>query len=145
MAGVFPGASTLDQFWHNIVEKKDACGGYSGNRWVARPADMVSPLPTPDKAFHRRGCVIRILILIPMALPFLRTVCVLLIRWFTWSSMPAGRPFQHFSPLLLIKIASAVIPGGNCASNRGILSLRRRLRESFKTLSSGKIRTLYPP
>ncbi len=59
MAGVFPGASTLDQFWHNIVEKKDACGDIPENRWVARPEDMVSPLPAPDKAFHRRGCLIR--------------------------------------------------------------------------------------
>ncbi len=59
MAGVFPGASTLDRFWHNIVEKKDACGDIPENRWVARPADMVSALPAPDKAFHRRGCLIR--------------------------------------------------------------------------------------
>ena len=59
MAGVFPGASTLDQFWHNIVEKKDACGDIPENRWVARPADMVSALPAPDKAFHRRGCLIQ--------------------------------------------------------------------------------------
>jgi acyl transferase domain-containing protein len=59
MAGVFPGASTLDRFWHNIVEKKDACGDIPESRWASRPADMVSALPAPDKAFHRRGCVIR--------------------------------------------------------------------------------------
>lgn len=59
MAGVFPGASTLDRFWHNIVHKKDACGDIPANRWAGRPADMVSSLPTPDKAFHRRGCVIQ--------------------------------------------------------------------------------------
>ena len=59
MAGVFPGASTLDQFWHNIVHKKNACGYIPENRWVARPADMVSDLPAPDKAFHRRGCLIQ--------------------------------------------------------------------------------------
>ncbi len=59
MAGIFPGASTLDRFWRNIVEKQDACGDIPEDRWVARPADMVSALPAPDKAFHRRGCVIR--------------------------------------------------------------------------------------
>ncbi|MBI5591445.1 MAG: type I polyketide synthase [Deltaproteobacteria bacterium] len=59
MAGVFPGASTLDQFWRNIVEKKDACGDIPESRWVARPADMVSSRPALDKAFHRRGCLIR--------------------------------------------------------------------------------------
>ena len=58
MAGVFPGASTLDQFWRNIVEKKDACGNIPENRWVARSTDMTSSRPTPDKAFHRRGCLI---------------------------------------------------------------------------------------
>lgn len=59
MAGVFPGASTLDRFWHNLINKKDACGDIPENRWVARPADMVSSLPEPDKAFHRRGCLIQ--------------------------------------------------------------------------------------
>jgi len=59
MGGVFPGASTLDRFWRNIVEKKDACGDIPECRWVARPADMVSALPAPDKAFHRRGCLIQ--------------------------------------------------------------------------------------
>ena len=59
MAGVFPGASTLDQFWRNIVEKKDACGDIPEDRWVARPADMVFSRPEPDKAFHRRGCLIQ--------------------------------------------------------------------------------------
>ncbi len=58
MAGVFPGANTLDQFWRNIVEKKDTCKDIPENRWVAHPADMVSSLPAPDKAFHRRGCLI---------------------------------------------------------------------------------------
>jgi PfaB family protein len=59
MAGVFPGASTLDQFWHNIVHKKNACGDIPESRWISRPADMVSSRPAPDKAFHRRGCVIQ--------------------------------------------------------------------------------------
>ena len=59
MAGVFPGASTLDQFWHNIVHKIDACGDIPESRWISRPADMVSSRPAPDKAFHRRGCVIQ--------------------------------------------------------------------------------------
>jgi len=58
MAGVFPGANTLEQFWQHIVEKRDACQDIPENRWVADPAQMVSPLPASDKAFHRRGCLI---------------------------------------------------------------------------------------
>ncbi len=59
MAGIFPDADTLNIFWRNIVEKMDACRDIPVSRWVAHPSEMVSPLPAPDKAFHRRGCFIK--------------------------------------------------------------------------------------
>jgi acyl transferase domain-containing protein len=51
MAGLFPGASDLDTFWQNIVNKKDATVGVPPGRWIADSNDMVHPDPMPDKVF----------------------------------------------------------------------------------------------
>ncbi len=58
MAGVFPGACDLAEFWQNILNKEDACRNISEDRWISGPEEMVSPEALPDKAFHSRGCMI---------------------------------------------------------------------------------------
>ena len=55
MAGVFPGAATLEQFWQNIIHKKDICTDISLNRWIGKSSDRLSQQPLPDKAYHSRG------------------------------------------------------------------------------------------
>ena len=59
MAGIFPGASDLDTFWQNIVNKKDATFEVPPGRWIADSNDMVHPDPMPDKAFSKRACLIQ--------------------------------------------------------------------------------------
>lgn len=59
MAGVFPGAANLSQYWQNIVNNQDVSAPVPGDRWIADAATVVDPLPQPDKAFHRRACLIR--------------------------------------------------------------------------------------
>ncbi len=59
MAGLFPGASDLNAFWHNIIHKFDAAGDVPAHRWIAGPERMVNPHPEPDKALSRRCCLIR--------------------------------------------------------------------------------------
>ncbi len=59
MAGLFPGASDLDTFWENIVNKKDTTGEVPPGRWIAGPDAMVYPDPMPDKAFSKRACLIQ--------------------------------------------------------------------------------------
>ena len=59
MAGLFPGASDLETFWQNIVNKKDATIEVPPGRWIAGPDDMVHPHPMPDKAFSKRACLIQ--------------------------------------------------------------------------------------
>jgi len=59
MAGLFPGASDLDTFWQNIVNKKDTTMEVPPGRWIAGPDAMVHPDPMPDKAFSKRACLIQ--------------------------------------------------------------------------------------
>ncbi|MGA9177599.1 MAG: beta-ketoacyl synthase N-terminal-like domain-containing protein [Desulfobacterales bacterium] len=59
MSGLFPGASDLDTFWQNIVNKKDTTIEVPPGRWIADPDDMVHPHPMPDKAFSKRACLIQ--------------------------------------------------------------------------------------
>ena len=58
MAGLFPGASNIDQFWQNIVNRVDATGEVRTERWNIDPAEMISPDPQPDKAYSGRCCQI---------------------------------------------------------------------------------------
>lgn len=58
MAGIFPGAPDLPTYWRNIVAKFDANRKVPPNRWVAGAERMVTRTPTPDRAFHRRGCFV---------------------------------------------------------------------------------------
>ncbi len=59
MAGVFPGASDIDQFWHNIINKKNAVIEIPEERWIVPPDVVYSEAPLPDKSFSRRACLIR--------------------------------------------------------------------------------------
>ncbi|MBW2405886.1 MAG: hypothetical protein JRF17_00835, partial [Deltaproteobacteria bacterium] len=59
MAGLFPGASDLDTFWQNIVNKKDTTDEVPRGRWIADVDDMVHPAYMPDKTFSKRACLIQ--------------------------------------------------------------------------------------
>jgi PfaB family protein len=58
MAGIFPGALSLNAFWDNMVNKKDAAADTPDHRWIIRPDRVVSAVPMPDKAFHKRACLV---------------------------------------------------------------------------------------
>ena len=58
MAGIFPGAPDLPTYWRNIVTKVDANREVPPDRWIADAERMVNRTPTPDRAFHRRGCFV---------------------------------------------------------------------------------------
>ncbi|MEE8541653.1 MAG: polyketide synthase [Desulfobacterales bacterium] len=59
MAGVFPGASDIDQFWHNIINKKDSVIDIPEERWIVPPDVVWADAPVPDKTYSRRACLIR--------------------------------------------------------------------------------------
>jgi len=58
MGGLFPGASDLNIFWHNIVNKVDTTCDVPDARWIVEPDSICAPDPTPDKAFSKRACLI---------------------------------------------------------------------------------------
>ncbi|KJS28359.1 MAG: hypothetical protein VR64_25005 [Desulfatitalea sp. BRH_c12] len=58
MAGVFPRATGIEQFWRNIVDKVDATEVVPTHRWCG-PLDWVyDRAPAPDKAYSKRACLI---------------------------------------------------------------------------------------
>ncbi|MBT8364866.1 MAG: polyketide synthase, partial [Deltaproteobacteria bacterium] len=59
MAGLFPAADNLDRFWQNIINRIDATGEVSTDRWNVDPDSMVSPQLQPDKAYSKRCCLIK--------------------------------------------------------------------------------------
>ncbi|MDM8524967.1 beta-ketoacyl synthase N-terminal-like domain-containing protein [Desulfococcaceae bacterium HSG8] len=58
MAGLFPGASDLDIFWNNIVNKVDSTCEVPRERWIVEPDAMYASEHTPDKAYSKRACLI---------------------------------------------------------------------------------------
>ena len=58
MAGLFPGASDIDRFWENIINRVDASGNVPRNRWIANPDSVVQKSHSADKALTRRCCLI---------------------------------------------------------------------------------------
>ena len=58
MAGLFPGADSLDIFWQNIINRVDATAEVHPDRWDVDPDSMVAPVPQPDKAYSKRCCQI---------------------------------------------------------------------------------------
>ena len=59
MAGLFPGASDLNQFWSNITQKVDTADVVPGDRWILTPDTLFSPIPAPDKAISKKACLIK--------------------------------------------------------------------------------------
>jgi PfaB family protein len=59
MAGIFPGASDVDTFWQNILDKKDNTIEVPPGRWIAGLEDMVHPDPMPDKAISNQACLVQ--------------------------------------------------------------------------------------
>jgi PfaB family protein len=58
MAGIFPGAADLNQYWHNILNKVDAAREVPPERWTLPAQQVVNLSPAPDKAFNNRACLI---------------------------------------------------------------------------------------
>ena len=56
MAGVFPGASDLNTYWQNILDKVDSTRDVSRSRWIVDPDVMVDEESKPDKAYSKRCC-----------------------------------------------------------------------------------------
>lgn len=59
MAGLFPGASDLNLFWENIINKVDSTCDIPEDRWIVEPRTILSSDPVPDKAISKRACLIR--------------------------------------------------------------------------------------
>lgn len=59
IGGVFPGARDLDEFWHNIINAKDAALEVGQDRWRLNPDELYSTEPAADKVNSRRACLIR--------------------------------------------------------------------------------------
>ena len=56
MAGLFPRAASLDQFWHNLCEGVDASREVPPGRWMVPPESVSDPTPgTPDRTYCTRG------------------------------------------------------------------------------------------
>jgi acyl transferase domain-containing protein/3-hydroxymyristoyl/3-hydroxydecanoyl-(acyl carrier protein) dehydratase len=59
MGGVFPGASSLADFWRLIEEGRDTCRTVPAGRWLLDPEAIQCPVPgTPDAVLTNRGCFI---------------------------------------------------------------------------------------
>ena len=59
MGGVFPGASTLADFWRLIEEGRDTCRPVAPGRWLLDPQSIQNPVAgAPDAVLTDRGCFI---------------------------------------------------------------------------------------
>lgn len=58
MAGIFPDAHDLEQFWNNLVHKRAAVREVPPYRWVAPARRIVQPDPAPDRARSQRCCLV---------------------------------------------------------------------------------------
>ena len=59
MAGLFPGASSLELFWQNIIHKVSADVEVGEDRWSVDPNFIYLPGIHPDKAYSKRCCLIK--------------------------------------------------------------------------------------
>lgn len=57
-AGIFPGATSLDRFWKQIVDRIDCTATVPESRWAAPPDAMVSAQRLPDRAISRKAGLI---------------------------------------------------------------------------------------
>ena len=58
MAGLLPGANTLDAFWDNLVHKRSACRTVGRDRWRLDPDVMTSEKLQADKVVSRMACLL---------------------------------------------------------------------------------------
>ncbi len=58
MAGLFPGAANLEEFWQNIVNRFSAAVDVGEDRWSVDPDSMYHPGIQADKAYSKRCCLI---------------------------------------------------------------------------------------
>ncbi len=58
MAGLLPGADTLDDFWSNLVHKRDACQVIGKDRWRVDPSVVTVERLQPDEAVSRVACLL---------------------------------------------------------------------------------------
>ena len=58
MAGLLPGADSLDAFWDNLVHKRDACRVVGKDRWQVEPTQMTTSGLQPDKAVSQVACLL---------------------------------------------------------------------------------------
>ncbi len=59
MAGLFPGALTLEVFWQNIINKVSADIDVGNDRWSVDPDFMYHPGIQTDRAYSKRCCLIK--------------------------------------------------------------------------------------
>ena len=59
MSGLFPGASDLNQFWGNILQKIDTTAEIPPDRWIIKPEFICDSDLLPDKAISKRACLIQ--------------------------------------------------------------------------------------
>ena len=59
MAGLFPGASNLEDFWHNIINQISADVDVGEDRWSIDPDSMYHSGIQVDKAYSKRCCLIK--------------------------------------------------------------------------------------
>jgi PfaB family protein len=69
-AGIFPEADTVEQFWQNIIHKKNAVADVPESRWVAPPDFIYHSKPMPDKALSKRACLIKDFVFDPSGFNF---------------------------------------------------------------------------
>ncbi|MCG8404127.1 MAG: hypothetical protein MI923_02905 [Phycisphaerales bacterium] len=58
MGGIFPGATSLRQFWQNIVTKRDMAREVPSGRWILDPQTAFADEPAADKVCSLRGCFV---------------------------------------------------------------------------------------
>jgi PfaB family protein len=59
MAGLFPGASNLEDFWQNITNQVSTAVDVGQDRWSVDPDSMYHPGIQADKAYSKRCCLIK--------------------------------------------------------------------------------------
>lgn len=68
MAGIFPGATDLDSFWGNLLQKRSAAAPVSEDRWIIPPEAACSEKFLPDKAISARACLVETPLVNPVGL-----------------------------------------------------------------------------
>ena len=58
MGGLFPGALTLENFWHNIIHNIDSSREVPPDRWIAEADEVYRSHLVPDHAVSRHACLI---------------------------------------------------------------------------------------